>query len=183
MFQARVRFVRACWTALCWKDTKKINKVGQTSETEAPTLPAPVLCPTKEYFLVGWCLHLLPLFINVNKQTLPNSKYKIILRDLSKNKHNKITHELYKINWEDLYHMRNTIESLNYFIDNIAKLCNKWYLIKTIFVTYKRWQHHWLTNVIKIWNHISWYNNTQAMKLADCNYYSVLIDWNKGPLY
>lgn len=87
----------------------------------------------------------LPVFINVIKQSVFNRKYKITFRDFSNYNHDKFTHELHQVNWEDLYHMTSTNESFSYFINTIVKLYNKCYPVKTEFVTYKRLQKPWLT--------------------------------------
>ena len=87
----------------------------------------------------------LPVFINLIKQSTPNSMYKKTFRDFSNYNQDKFTYELQQIDWENLYHMTNANESFNYFIDTISKLYNKCFPMKTKFISHKRLQNPWLT--------------------------------------
>lgn len=131
----------------------------------------------------------LPAFNNVIKQSAPDSKHKIILRDFSNYNHDKCTHELHQIKWEDLYHTTNTNEGFSALINTTDKLRNKCCPIKSEFVKYKRLQSPWLTrgllisikyqfinfklSKLGIISHdtykICMNNLTQVIRLAKCN--------------
>ena len=90
----------------------------------------------------------LPIFINITQQSRPNIKHKINFRNFNNVNHNSFTNELHKIYWEKILILANTNDNFNVFLNTIYELYNKYFPIKTKYLTLKRLQNVWLTNGI-----------------------------------
>lgn len=133
----------------------------------------------------------LPIFININQQTVSNPKHKISFRNFNPSNQNLFTEELQKKNWQEILCLPNTNDNFNLFINALFALYNKCFPIKIKYVTTKRLNNPWLTkgilNSIKqkaklfkryklgiiTHNHFKQYRNTltQVIRFAKINYY------------
>lgn len=136
----------------------------------------------------------LPIFINLNRQTIPDAKHKITYRVINANNLNLFTNELEAINWEELLTLPNTNENFNLFYNRVNDCYNKCFPLKTKFVSSKRLHNTWLStgilNSIKhkcklfkmyklgtvSYNYFKQYRNqlTQAIRYAKASHYRLI---------